>query len=194
MSKFLPSDLLAFSSLSGVSFAIGYFIKYLGIHNLLDKLVFKFRREIGRYICGRLRDYFYVKFPDSGACRQPKDPELMKVFYEFINKQQDSWLILRALFFSYILKYGLSMNLIVFSILGIAFKLYLDLTHFRNDLGIWIYVPYVFFVIVAIFAYLISQFKVRREIKNTITSAQLDKIIFDSNEDLNNMLRNRFRI
>jgi hypothetical protein len=118
----------------------------------------------------------------------------MKVFYEFINKQQDSWLILRALFFSYILKYGLSMNLIVFSILGIAFKLYLDLTHFRNDLGIWIYVPYVFFVIVAIFAYLISQFKVRREIKNTITSAQLDKIIFDSNEDLNNMLRNRFRI
>jgi hypothetical protein len=86
------------------------------------------------------------------------------------------------------------MNLIAFSILGIAIKLYFDLTQHRNDLGNWIYVPYLFFVIVAIMAWMISQFKVRPEIRRDITSAQLDKITCDSNEDLNNILRKRFEV
>jgi hypothetical protein len=84
--KLLPSDFLALASLTSVSFVVGYFFKYLGIHDLFDKLVFKFQREIRRYICNQLRNYFYEKFPDRGRCRQPDDHELMKVFYEFINK------------------------------------------------------------------------------------------------------------
>jgi hypothetical protein len=58
VSKFLPSEFLAFASLTSVSFVIGYFFKYLGIHDLFDKVVFKFRREINRHIYNQLLDFF----------------------------------------------------------------------------------------------------------------------------------------
>jgi hypothetical protein len=192
--RFLPTDYLSFGSLTSIGFAVGYFFKYLGIHDLFDRLAFKFNREVRRDICERLRSYFYNKFPEHASCRTPTNHELIKIFYEFIDKQQDSWIIYRALSFSFWLKYRLSMNLIVFSIIGVLSKLYLDRSNFRHDLGNWIYYPYAFFIVIAVVSFIISQFKVRADIKRTITEAQLDKIIYESSEELNKLLKGRFDI
>src|SRR5918992_3941876 len=129
-------DYLTIASLTAISFAIGYFIKYLGVHKFLDNGIFHLRKEVDRYIVCSLETYFVEKIQDI-TFYEPIEPyEFLDIFYEFINKQSDSWLIQRALFFSYYTKYGLSMNLVALSILGIIIILaIMILTHNFGNYG-----------------------------------------------------------
>jgi hypothetical protein len=193
----LPTDLLTVASLTTLSFVIGYYIKYLGIHRFIDSHLFHFERKVNDYICDELRGYFNRKFPILlGKYRKPTNIELMYIFYEFVNKQQDSWVIQRALSFSYWLKYRLSMNLIALSIVGITanfiFTYHLGIPNgtFEN----YFYLPYIFFTIVGVVAWLVSQKKVRRDIFQWTTKPQLVRIVHDSEEELHTMFEKRFRL
>ncbi|MGH9983754.1 MAG: hypothetical protein ACRD8W_07335 [Nitrososphaeraceae archaeon] len=123
--KVLPGDLLALASLTSIAFAVGYFLKYAGIHDAFDNLLgFRFRTEINNLICKKLVDYnnmtfkkeicrasngVYIPAGDDTLCVnndrriRVKDSQLLYIFYEFINRQEDSWMIQRALFFSFML-------------------------------------------------------------------------------------------
>jgi hypothetical protein len=124
---------------------------------------------------------------------QKENRELLYIFYEFINRQENSWTIQRALFFSYILKYRLSMNLIVFSLVAILAKILFLLTMNRLQyFGYYSIIPYVFFALVGVASFVISQLKIRNEVINWVTRPQLDRIIYDEHDDLNDFLKNRF--
>lgn len=210
----LPTDILSLASLTAVAFAIGYFLKYAGIHEGFDRLVrFYFQRELTDLICQELVKYNNKRFPDKLICRKhetndsgtdptrcinkdkraPKeDIELLYIFYEFINRQENSWIIQRALFFSYMLKYRLSMNLIVFSIVGIVLNFMLLVSISQLDrFGYYSILPYIFFGVVLVSSLIISQRKIRTETINWVTKPQLKRIICDESSDLDNMLISR---
>jgi hypothetical protein len=184
-------DYLAIASLTAISFAIGYFIKYLGIHKYADRVIFRFEKKVNRYIINCLRTYFDNEFANKNKCRCPEDRELMDIFFEFINKQADSWLIQRALSFSYWLKYRLSLNLFILSIFGIILAVVTNL--FANNLhNKYSGLTLSFFIIVACLALAISQLKIRRELISTITRLQIYRIIYDSKTELDTLLNARF--
>lgn len=115
----------------------------------------------------------------------------MDIFFEFINKQGDSWLIQRALSFSYWLKYRLSLNLFILSIFGIILAVVTNLsanTLYNKYSGLTLS----FFVIVACLALAISQLKIRRELVGSITRLQIYRIVYDSKTELDNLLNARF--
>lgn len=115
----------------------------------------------------------------------------MDIFFEFINKQGDSWLIQRALSFSYWLKYCLSLNLFILSIFGIILAVVTNLsanTLYNKYSGLTLS----FFVIVACLALAISQLKIRRELVGSITRLQIYRIVYDSKTELDNLLNARF--
>jgi hypothetical protein len=184
----LYTDYLAIASITTVSFAIGYFIKYLGIHKYTDNLFFGFRYELNQYIIRHLRDHF-----EKHVCKCPidiKEEEFLDVFFEFINKQNDSHVIQRALYFSYYTKYGLSMNLFVLSLFGISVIVGINL--YNNNYDINNALTYAFFITIATLAVLVSQLKIRREIMDDITRRQIYRIVYDESEALKEMLKNRF--
>ncbi len=184
-------DYLTIASLTAISFAIGYFIKYLGVHKWIDEILFKFRKETDNYIIGCLGiqfDKLYRK-----ACskyRLPKRYELMDIFYEFIDIQDDSWAIQRALYFSYYTKYGLSMNLFVLSIFGVG--LILGILLYAKDIGIVGSWALLFFIVIGWATVLLAQYKIRPEVLQYVTRSQIYRIVYDERAKLNKMLCNRF--
>lgn len=184
----LYKDILAVASVTAVSFAIGYFIKYLGIHKHADNLFFRFENQLNNYIKLSLKKKSCECNIEIKAVRLY---ELLDVFFEFINKQEPpSHSIQRALYFSYSTKYGLSINLIVLSLLGFALTLGINL--YNNNYGIYAVIAYGFFAIIGTLAYLVSQLKIRREILNEITRRQIYRIVYDESSSLKTMLQNRF--
>jgi hypothetical protein len=183
-------DYLTIVSLTAIGFAIGYFIKYLGIHTKVDKLFFKFEEEVDNYIISSLGVIFDA--PSEGApgrYQQPRRFELLNIFFEFIDVQKDSWLVQRALFYSYFTKYGLSMNLFSLSVFGIVYIL--GIISFTKFIGIYGSIALVFLFTIGILAVLVSQKKIRPELLE-FTKAQIYRIICDERSRLEKMLSDRF--
>lgn len=188
-------DYFTIASLTAISFAIGYFIKYLGVHKFVDRYLprFHFQKEVEGYIITSLNRFFWENIqPGVGASyRCPKEYEYLDIFYEFINKQSDSWIIQRALYFSYYTKYGLSMNLIALSIFGAIAIVFIILL--RGNVGNYGGFALGFFIIIGLSALFISKWKIKREIMDSITRPQIYRIIYDCRKELKEKLECRFR-
>lgn len=186
-------DYLTIASLTAISFAIGYFIKYLGVHKFIDRLpLFRFQKDVNGYITRSLQKFFCERFRDKiDEFHCPKEYEYLDIFYEYINKQIDSWITQRSLYFSYYTKYGLSMNLIALSIFGVI--VIGSIIILRHNFGNYGGFALGFFTLVGLSAFLISQLKIKREIIDSITRPQIYRIIYDNSEDLKNKLECRFK-
>jgi hypothetical protein len=190
VTKFLPTDAFAIASLTALSFAVGYFLKYAGIHRFLDTIIFGLWAKINRKITKALRDRFNEKFADPLKYNQPTPGQLMYIFYEFVNKQQDSWLIQRSLAFSYSLKYKLSMNLIFFSAISAFAAFFISGTD--GTITEYDGIVVLFFIIVAVVCVIVSQTRIRKDIETWVTQPQLDRILYDNREELDKLFSNRF--
>jgi hypothetical protein len=183
-------DILTVASLTAISFAIGYFIKYLGLHKWVDEIFFKFRKETDNYIVGCIGAK-YEELKPTCKYRLPLRYELMDIFYEFVDIQTDSWAIQRALYFSYYTKYGLSINLFALSMVGLGVILVIYLL--RRDIGIVGNSALLFFVVIGLVALVLSQHKIRPEVLQYVTRPQIYRIVYDEHFRLRKMLRKRFR-
>lgn len=186
-------DILTVASLTAISFAIGYFIKYLGLHKWVDEIFFKFRKETDNYIVSCIgAEFDKLKSDVHKTCNYgpPLRYELMDVFYEFVDKQNDSWAIQRALYFSYYTKYGLSLNLFALSMVGLGVILVIYLL--RKDIGIIGNSALLFFVVIGLVALALSQHKIRPEVLQYVTRPQIYRIVYDEHFKLRKMLRKRF--
>jgi hypothetical protein len=185
-------DFLTIASLTAISFAIGYFIKYLGVHKWVDEKLFKFKKETDSYIISCLGIQFdkLRNSACSGKYQTPKRYELMDIFFEFIDIQDDSWAIQRALYFSYYTKYGLSMNLFVLSLFGIG--IILGIFSYSRDIGIVGCWALLFFIAIGWAAVVLAQHKIRPEVLQYVTRPQIYRIVYDERAKLSKMLCNRF--
>ena len=83
------------------------------------------------------------------------------------------------------------MNLIALSILGII--IILAIIILRHNFGNYGSVALGFFIMVGVSAFLISQFKIKRELLDSITRPQIYRIIYDCHDDLKEIFNCRFR-
>lgn len=182
-------DYLSLASVVSISFAIGYFIKYLGIHKYTDKMIFGFDQSLNKYITDSLKEF--LARGNIVPWREILDREWMDIFFEFINKQENSEIVQRALFFSYYTKYGLPMNLFILSLLGFGIIYGLNLNQDANY-SVYSNFAYGFLITIATVAILVSQLKIRREIADEITRRQIYRIVYDNQCELKGMIEKRF--
>jgi hypothetical protein len=183
-------DYLSIASVISISFAIGYFIKYLGIHRYTDRMIFGFDQSLNNYITDSLKRFSARR--NIVPMRDILEREWLDIFFEYINRQENSEIVQRALFFSYYTKYGLSMNLFILSLLGISIIYGLSLS---NDINFSASsnLAYGFLIAVATVAVLVSQLKIRREIADEITRRQIYRIVYENGCRLEGMIEKRFR-
>jgi hypothetical protein len=162
------SGAILFATLSAVSFALGYSIVTFDLHGVLDRHVFGARRAIDTAI-----SHYIQKEVDRtlGSPKIIEQSELMGVFYEFANRSDGSWPILRSVALDGWTPYHISLNWFGLSVGGLVLSLVSIAV--RGVADWYDLLPIVFFLLLIGLTLWLSQ----RQLRPTFESLALPELI-----------------
>jgi hypothetical protein len=175
------------AAVSTIAFALGFIIVTFNLHWLLDDALFGADREARRHITSYLRAEVRKTL---GATANPSDGALMGLFYEFVDRDDGSWPILRSFAFGRWTPYHVAVNWLGLSVAGIALALLS--APVRGALDWYNIGPLSFFVLALALAYWLSQSSLRPGFVSTVALPELVKMTRDLRKEFDSIVRGRF--
>lgn len=180
------SALLSASLIIASSAALGYFLVFLNIHNLIDRVTFRTRRAVDKHIVTTITAEAAKTLGTPVAIT---DQDAMRVFYSFANKPDGEWPVLRKYAFSLWQPYHIAMNWLGLSAVGLFFA---ALAGIRRELDYYSGIPVALFSAVLLLSILVSQFQLRPKLLASVPDSQLTKIVKDVRAEFDQLVRARF--
>jgi len=182
------SGATAAASLSGIALAIGYILVTFDIQGVVDRRLFHAVTAVNEGIVDRLRSEVKRFLPDA----QPTARDLMGLFYEFANRDDGSWPMLRGIAFDRWTPYHSAMNCFVVACSGLVLSV--TSIWYRGVFDIYNGVPLLFTLSAALLSVYLSQRVLRPKLLTGVAEPEIVKMTRDLSTEFEKLATARFGV
>lgn len=171
-------DLISYAALGAVAFVIGKCLTAVRLHNYLDHLFWKTRKDVDKYIVDELSAVFQTSITNPN--KQLTHNDFMNIFYDFVGQDDDK--INRSRAFSYWARYYVSINFVALSLVG--YSIFYLLIILGNKIESYIALTvFLIFCSVGLLSF-IGYLSLKPKLKEKIAKPQVKKITTIKRNDL----------
>lgn len=153
------------------------------LHNKIDKTIFKTRKKVGGVISSKIIEEAEIHASEIAKTIDPHDPQVMKLFYHFVNRQEE----LRGLAFTYWEDYFVNITKLVSIAIITLFTVAYGLI---NDMNVIIEIAMIAELLLFL-VYFIANSGLRKKILE-LPIIQIDEFLSSHTEEFIDQLRVRF--